>query len=463
MAAKQSTVYRCTECDTISPTWSGRCLSCDSWGTLEKVEAISSPLAQTASKGLATEIISLASISEPKFSRIGTGLGEVERCLGGGIVPGSVILLGGDPGVGKSTLALQLAVNLAGKNHTVLYVSGEESPSQIKLRSNRLEFSPDDNLQFLSNTDLPTILAAALQRKPQLLIIDSVQTLYNPDASGIPGSVAQVSGAAAKLVQLAKSENITVVLIGHVTKEGYIAGPKTLEHIVDVVLYLEGERFDSLRLLRAVKNRFGAVNEVGVFEMTGAGLSEVANPSRLFVDEELASRAGTAYSAVLEGSRVLVCEIQALLSKSSLAYPKRTTIGFDANRLWLLLAVLSKYARLPLHQQDVYVNVVGGLKIEEPAVDLAVAAAMAGSYLEQPLNPNTAVLGELGLSGEVRPVSQVERRITELEKLGFERVVIPGRQKITRTKLEMVRVGDVRELLGKLFGKKSLEALRRTN
>ena len=452
MAKKSSTVYRCVQCDFTTPTWAGRCPNCGGWGTLEKFSASSASEILMAS-GVPGEVLDLKSVGKGDVKRFSTGLSEVDRCLGGGIVPGSVILLGGDPGVGKSTLALQVVANLLQEKINVLYIAGEESAAQIKLRAERLEQSSLGQMKILPDSNLATILATASIERPNLLIVDSIQTVYNPEGTGVPGSVSQVSGAASKLVELAKRQNIATLLIGHVTKEGFIAGPKTLEHMVDVVLYLEGERFESLRLLRAVKNRFGGVNEVGVFEMSGQGLEEVANPSRLFLDEETVGRSGTSFTAVMEGSRVIACEIQALLSKSSLAYPKRTAIGFDQNRLWLLLAVLGKYGRLPVYENDVYVNVVGGLHVDEPAVDLAVAAAAVSSLLDLPAKSETAIFGELGLSGEIRPISQIERRLSEVERLGFNKAVIPGRQKVGKTKIELIRVGDIQEFLRKVFGR----------
>ena len=412
------------------------------------------PLGQSLARGALSRVIDLQSVSGKETVRFSTNINEFDRCLGGGIVPGSAVLLGGDPGVGKSTLALQIAQSLLASKVNILYVAGEESPAQIKMRAERLNDKDLLNLSILADTNLLNILATSAAQKPNLLIIDSIQTIYNPEANGVPGSVAQVSGAAAKLVELAKTHNIAMILIGHVTKEGYIAGPKMLEHMVDVVLYLEGERFQSLRLLRAVKNRFGGINEVGVFEMTGAGMSEVANPSKLFLDEQISSRSGAAFTAIMEGTRVVACEIQALLSKSTLAYPKRTSVGFDLSRLWLILAVLAKHGKLPVHEQDVYINVVGGLKISEPASDLPVALSMISSLLDTPVSAEIVSVGEIGLSGEIRPVSQFDRRASEVERLGFSKMVIPARQNPGKTKLELIRVGDIRELIQKLFGKK---------
>ncbi len=455
---KTTTLFRCSECEATAPKWSGRCLACQAWGTMEEVPmaASASALGQALRKGEMGDVVSLESVQGHDFKRFGTGLAELDRCLGGGVVPGSVILLGGDPGVGKSTLALQIAASLQTNGLNVLYVSGEESPAQIKLRAGRI----DDQLlalPILPDTNLLTILSTAVSRLPNFLIIDSIQTIYNPDTGGVPGSVSQVSGGVAKIVELAKKHNVAALIIGHVTKEGFIAGPKTVEHMVDVVLYIEGERFQQLRLLRAVKNRFGGVNEVGVFEMSGTGLREVANPSRLFLDEETLGRAGTAYTSVLEGSRVVACEIQALVSKTTLAYPKRTALGFDQNRLWLLLAVLSKFGKLPVHENDVFVNVIGGLKISETASDLAVAASLASSLLDMPTPAETAIFGEIGLSGEIRPINQIDRRLAEVERLGFARAVIPAKQKVGETKLELVRVGDIKEMLSKLFGRKEVK------
>lgn len=370
--------------------------------------------------GVASTPLDLSGIVDNQHARIVSGISEFDEVLGGGIVPGSLVLLGGDPGIGKSTLALQLCMKNAPQN--VLYVSGEESAGQIKLRASRI--SKNHQLQVLAETDLSVVLATVAEIRPDLVVVDSIQTLYTAEASGVAGGVAQVTNAVQKIMQLAKSQNISFIIIGHVTKEGYLAGPKTLEHMVDTVLYLEGERFAAFRILRCVKNRFGTTNEVGVFEMQGAGLIEVKNPSQLFLGEDSIKASGNIITSVLEGSRAILLEIQALTSTTNFGYPKRTTSGYDNNRLQLITAILSKRAGMNLSNQDIYINVVGGLKIEEPAADLAVALSVISSIKDQVIE-DTVVVGELGLSGEVRFVPNLEKRIREAEKLGFKRIICP--------------------------------------
>ncbi|MDE2311934.1 MAG: DNA repair protein RadA [Patescibacteria group bacterium] len=413
--AKPTTVFVCSDCGHKAARWQGKCPNCGEWNTLEEQRQV----AGSSSLGAKTAApVDLASINIEDRCRIVTGIGEFDDVVGGGVVPGSLVLLGGDPGIGKSTLALQLSMNV--KN--ILYVSGEESVHQIKLRAARIR--SDHELQVLSEIDLDAVLATIEARHPEIVVVDSIQTMYSEQSSGVAGGVAQVTNAVQKIMRLAKLLHISFIIIGHVTKEGYLAGPKTLEHMVDTVLYLEGERFASFRILRCVKNRFGTTNEVGVFEMQGQGLAEVKNPSQLFLDEEQLKASGNAITSVMEGSRALLLEIQALTSASNFGYPKRTTAGFDANRLQLLTAILSKRAGLNLSNQDIYINVVGGIKIDEPAADLAVALAIVSS-LKDAVMANTVVVGELGLSGEVRFVPNLEKRIKEAQKLGFKRFICP--------------------------------------
>lgn len=436
--SKSSTIFVCSNCNFRSPRWQGKCPDCGQWNTLEEKRQVTGK----RQEGKASEPVDLAGVDIGLQRKIVSGIGEFDSVIGGGLVPGSLVLLGGDPGIGKSTLALQLSMQL---KEDVLYVSGEESVHQIKLRASRI--NKQHELQVLAETDLGVILATVEANHPQLVIIDSVQTMYSEEASGVAGGVAQVTNAVQRIMRLAKQMHISFILIGHVTKEGYLAGPKTLEHMVDTVLYLEGERFASFRILRCVKNRFGTTNEVGVFEMVREGLVEVKNPSQLFIGEEQMSASGNVITAVLEGSRALLLEIQALTSATNFGYPKRTTAGFDNNRLQLLTAILSKRAGLNLSNQDIYINVVGGIKIDEPAADLAVALAIVSS-LKDSVMSETVVIGELGLSGEVRFVPNLEKRIKEAEKLGFKRVICPrGREKLGNDKIEVVQVKTLAEAI----------------
>jgi DNA repair protein RadA/Sms len=400
---------------------------------------------KSSGSGIAAQPMSLNSIVTRHEERLTTGISEFDEVLGGGIVAGSLILLGGDPGIGKSTLALQLSLKLP---DDVLYVSGEESVHQIKYRANRL--GSKHGLEVLAETDLEAVLATVEASHPKLVIIDSVQTMYSESSTGVAGGVAQVTGAVQRIMRVAKTNHISFIIIGHVTKEGFIAGPKTLEHMVDTVLYLEGERFASFRILRCVKNRFGTTNEVGVFEMAGEGLVEVLNPSQLFMGDGGVKASGNVATAIVEGSRALLVEIQALTSVTNFGYPKRTTAGYDANRLQLLTAILSKRANINLSNQDIYVNVVGGIKIDEPGADLAVALAIVSSMKDIILE-KTVVVGELGLSGEVRYVSNLEKRIKEAEKLGLSRIICPrGKQAHKSGKIEVVPVKSLGEAIGTL-------------
>ncbi len=434
---KDRTVFICKECQHQSPKWQGKCSNCGTWDSLEGQKVIASRKIQ-------------GSVLKPSFlvggnssinSRINTGINEFDEVIGGGIVPGSLILLGGDPGIGKSTLALQISLKLSSKN--VLYVSGEESVGQIKLRADRI--AKNSNMMVLAETELESILVNVETEKPELVIIDSIQTMYSEQVSGVAGGVAQVTNAVQQIMKLAKRLHISFIVIGHVTKEGYLAGPKTLEHMVDTVLYLEGERFASFRILRCVKNRFGTTNEVGVFEMERGGLVEVKNPSRLFLGEDKIQASGNVITGIVEGSRALLLEIQALTSSTNFGYPKRTTAGFDNNRLQLLIAILSKRAGLNLSNQDVYINVVGGIKIDDPAADLAVALAIISS-LKDIVIEDTVVIGELGLSGEVRFVPNLEKRIKEAAKLGFKKIICPKNKiNIKQDKIKVLAVKTLQE------------------
>jgi DNA repair protein RadA/Sms len=438
--AKQSIVFVCSNCQYKTPRWQGKCQNCGQWNTLEQQVQISSARSGQHSKAAAP--VDLATVDVEQRPRIKTGIAEFDQVTGGGIVPGSLILLGGDPGIGKSTLALQLAMQISSD---VLYVSGEESVNQIKLRAHRI--NKNHQLNVLAETFLEVILESIAQRQPQLVIIDSIQTMYSEQASGVAGGVAQVTNAVQQIMRLAKQNHISFIVIGHVTKEGYLAGPKTLEHMVDTVLYLEGERFASFRILRCVKNRFGTTNEVGVFEMAGGGLVEVKNPSQLFLGEESVKASGNIITSIVEGNRALLLEIQALTSITNFGYPKRTTAGFDSNRLQLLTAILGKRAGLNLSNQDIYINVVGGLKIDEPAADLAVALAVVSS-LKDIVVENTVVVGELGLSGELRFVPNLEKRIVEAEKLGFKKIICPrGRDEIKNSKIKILQVKTLQEAI----------------
>lgn len=430
--AKTRTAYVCQQCGSASPKWVGRCPDCGEWNTL--VETVVEPQREAASRPvsvLRATPQSIRQIRSDGFERIPVSMGELGRVLGGGIVPGSIVLIGGDPGIGKSTLLLQLSAGQANEGRRVLYVSGEESPEQIKLRAQRLGLD-SDTLYILPETSLQQILEQIEQMKPAFAVVDSVQAIYSEDLESSAGSVSQVRECASALQRLAKSLTVPVFLVGHVTKSGIIAGPRVLEHIVDTVLYLEGDRFHTYRLLRAVKNRFGSTNEVGVFSMQEQGLAEVANPSEAFLAERLPSASGSAIAVTMEGTRPILVEIQALASTTSFGLPRRTANGIDLNRLLLLVAVLAKRVGVRLSDQDVFVNVVGGMHINEPAADLAVAAAIASSVQETPVAADLALVGEVGLSGELRSVSQTDRRLIEAVRLGFRRCLVPKTGSKTR-------------------------------
>lgn len=423
---KIKTVFSCQNCGYQSPKWLGRCPDCNSWNSFVE-EDYSAPSAKPKERAALykDEPVLLKDVEVNEEDRMKTGITELDRVLGGGIVRGSVILIGGDPGVGKSTISLQVSNQLTKKEATVLYVSGEESVAQTKLRAKRLGSPGSGNLYIVNQTDLSFITQYIRKIKPQVVIIDSIQVIFEPSLSSSPGSVSQVRECAGILTQLAKTSGTSIFIIGHVTKEGTIAGPRVLEHIVDTVLYFEGDRFSIYRMLRAVKNRFGSTNEIGVFEMTSEGLDEVKNPSQIFLSERPKDVPGSVIVPILEGSRPLLVEIQALVARSSFGYARRRAQGFDFNRLSLLVAVLEKRVGLSLEAEDIFVNVAGGIKIEDPAADLAVATSIASAQRETPVIPGSVVLGEVGLAGEIRSISQAGLRINEAQRLGFNHCVLP--------------------------------------
>ena len=432
--AKTQVQFVCQRCGRISAAYMGKCPQCFEFGTM--VEQVISPPARKKSKGGrsvgagGSRPQKLGQVSTDDIARLEVPIQEFSRVLGGGIVPGSLILVGGDPGIGKSTLLLEVAALMAKNHGPCLYVSGEESVRQIKMRADRMELKSDD-LYLVTETNLETILDHVEEIRPVLTIVDSIQTTYTGDLSSSAGSVSQVRECASRFQELAKIQGLAVCLVGHVTKEGAIAGPRVLEHIVDTVLYLEGDPFNRYRLLRGVKNRFGATSEVGVFEMAERGMVEVANPSEAFLAERQVNLSGSAIAVTLEGTRPLLVEIQALVNTTSFVNPRRTANGIDYNRLLLLTAVLSRRAKLRLSDKDVYANVVGGLHIGEPAADLAVAVAIASSIRDKPVHADMAFMGEIGLSGELRTVRQLDIRLREASKLGFRRCLIPrGSKKV---------------------------------
>jgi len=454
---KVKSVFSCSNCGYQSPKWLGRCPDCNSWNSFTEEDY--TPPASGARERVSLYKdgpVLLKDVVVKEEDRLKTQIVELDRVLGGGIVKGSVILIGGDPGVGKSTISLQVSNHLTKQGTGVLYVSGEESVAQTKLRARRLGEPGSDNLYIVNQTDLSLIIEYIKKLKPQVVVIDSIQVIFDPGISSSPGSVSQVRECAASLTQLAKTTGTSIFIIGHVTKEGTLAGPRVLEHIVDTVLYFEGDRFAIYRILRAVKNRFGSTNEIGVFEMEAAGLMEVRNPSEIFLSERPSNVSGTIVTSVLEGTRPLLVEIQSLVSRSSFGYARRRAQGFDFNRLSLLVAVLEKRMGLALEAEDIFINVTGGIKIEDPAADLAVCAVIASSFRDQEVLPKSLVLGEVGLSGEIRSISQVLTRINEAEKLGFKHCILPKNSiknlKFKKSDMEIIAVSTLKEALDIILG-----------
>ncbi len=453
---KTKTVFGCQNCGYQSPKWLGKCPDCGSWNSF--VEELVSPATERPAHSIAISgqdypPQSILSIETSEEGRVRTEISEFDRVLGGGLVIGSVVLIGGDPGIGKSTLLLQALDRLARKKINVLYVSGEESLRQTKMRGDRIGVSSPD-LYVLAENSLEKIMEYIQKLKPKVAVIDSIQTVFTSQLQSAPGSIGQVRESAGKLMVLSKSTGLSTFLIGHVTKEGAIAGPRVLEHIVDTVLYFEGDRGHPYRILRAVKNRFGSTNEIGVFEMKDGGLEEVANPSELFLAERPIDVPGSVVISSIEGSRPILVELQALVSSSSYGMPRRTAIGVDANRVSLLVAVLEKKVGMNLAQQDIFVNVAGGVRIDEPAADLGVISAVASSFVDKPIPSKTMVIGEVGLAGEVRGIHQAEVRIREASKLGFKRCLIP---KSNRTRIPMEF--ETIEILGVQSVEETLEIL----
>lgn len=445
MAKAKKSIYFCQNCGHEESKWLGQCPMCREWNTFveEKV---------TVSKGTAAknsvreaEVVTLSSVSTDQEDRMQTEIEELDRVLGGGVVPGSLVLVGGDPGIGKSTLLLQVCKRLSDQGRKVLYISGEESLKQIKLRANRMgTFS--DHLLLLCETNLETIRQVIEREHPAVAVIDSIQTMYSEEVTAAPGSVSQVREATNTLMQIAKGLNITIFIVGHVTKEGTVAGPRVLEHMVDTVLYFEGDRHASYRILRGVKNRFGSTNEIGVFEMRETGLEEVPNPSEYMLNGRPEDASGSVVACSMEGTRPILMEIQALVCRSNFGMPRRTATGTDYNRVNLLMAVLEKRVGLPLSNYDAYINIAGGIRMNEPAIDLGIVMAIVSSYKNQSISPGTIVFGEVGLSGEVRAVSMPEQRVAEARKLGFKTCIMPQVSKDMLKKIEGIEVIGVKSV-----------------
>jgi DNA repair protein RadA/Sms len=448
MPPRAKSAFLCQQCGFQSPKWIGRCPQCDGWNTFVE-ERVVAPSKGRGPVRAPRAPIALSDVPADAEERLATGIGEFDRVLGGGIVQGSCVLLGGDPGIGKSSLLMQASAALAAQG-TVLYVSGEESAAQVKLRARRFGIS-GDGILLLAETDLGSVIEAIRRTRPLFVVVDSIQTMSSDEIASGAGGVSQLRECTARLLELAKGDDVPIFLVGHVTKEGAVAGPRVLEHIVDAVLYLEGERFHAFRILRATKNRFGSTDEVGVFEMGESGLREVANPSEVFLEERSRGVAGSVVVPTVEGTRPLLVEVQALVTPTSFGLPRRTVNGADPQRILLLLAVLAKRAGLSAGSHDVYVNLVGGLRIREPAADLGLAVAVASALRDRPADQRTVFVGELGLGGEIRRVQRLAARLREAERLGFERAVVPaaGLADLDGTRLEVTGAATLREALEK--------------
>ncbi|MFT7144492.1 MAG: DNA repair protein RadA/Sms [Alphaproteobacteria bacterium] len=447
--AKIKSIYACNACGSTYPRWMGQCTDCDEWNTIEE-QQLTGTITKQSGKAKAAKITSLQTTSAPE-KRTDTGISEFNRVLGGGLVDGSAILIGGDPGIGKSTILLQAAANLTKIGKEVLYISGEESAYQIQMRAKRLgvENAP---ISLSSALTLEVILATIAQEKPDIVIIDSIQTVYSESSDSVPGSVSQVRIAAHELIQTAKRSGCIIIFVGHVTKDGNIAGPRILEHMVDSVMYFEGDRGNSFRLLRSFKNRFGSTGEIGVFEMSETGLKEVPNPSATFLAERPENAPGSAVLPAMSGTRPILVEIQALVSATNQAQPRRTTLGVDHARVAMIAAVLDKHGGFSFSDHDIFLNVTGGMKINEPAADLAIAAALVSSLMNKPINQSKLIFGEIGLSGEVRNVNYAEQRMKEAEKLGFSSVITPPiKNEKTSSKLEVTHLRRVSNLGSTIF------------
>lgn len=425
--AKIKTTYACNECGSVFPRWMGQCTGCNAWNTIEEQQPVGTLTHKSSSKAKAANVVSLQTESQPE-KRLDTGMSELNRVLGGGLVEGSAVLIGGDPGIGKSTILLQTASNLALKEQKVLYISGEESAYQIQMRAKRLGVQ-NAPISLSNALTLEVILATMREERPDVVIIDSIQTVYSETSDSAPGTVSQVRIAAHELIQAAKNSGCIIIFVGHVTKDGNIAGPRILEHMVDSVMYFEGDRGNSFRLLRSFKNRFGSTGEIGVFDMRETGLQEVPNPSAIFLEERPENAPGSAVLPAMNGTRPILVEIQALVSSSNLAQPRRTTLGVDPARVAMIAAVLDKHGGFSFSDHDIFLNVTGGIKVNEPAADLAIAAALVSSLMNKPINQHKLIFGEIGLSGEVRNVNYNEQRLKEAEKLGFLSVITPHSKK----------------------------------
>jgi len=449
---EKKTIFVCQTCGYHSRKWLGKCNECNTWGSLVEEAEIKKLSGENKVIRQNTPVSMNSVHLQPDF-RLKTQIAEFDRVLGGGLVPGSLILVGGDPGIGKSTLMLQALFGLTRSDHKVLYVSGEESVQQIKMRSDRLK-TTHENMWIVSETDLTAIHPMIESVNPDVLVVDSIQTMFSPDLTAAPGTISQVREAAMQIMQIAKKRHLPVFLVGHVTKEGAIAGPKLLEHMVDTVLSFEGDRNHLFRILRSVKNRFGSTNEIGVFEMKDAGLEEIENPSAVFLSDRPENVPGSVVTASMEGTRPILVEIQALASRTVFGNPRRTVLGIDSNRVAVLVAVAEKKAGLNLMQHDIFVNVAGGVKIDEPAVDMGILTAVASSFLDQSVPNHTAVFGEIGLTGEIRPISHLETRVAETSKMGFQRCLIPFsnlKRMTQKPQIELIGIRDVQQAMLYLF------------